>query len=83
MMPDEYRQALKGGDEEKRKLAEKFEKQVAARLTRKQGFGTGQSNQATNRPGFHFGDLFSALTTGNIGGIARELMQPLGKGADD
>ncbi len=75
MMPDQYLDALRRGD----KVAEDFQKQLAARLTRKEVSGMGMTGATgTNRPGFHIGDLVGAITTGNLGGIARELMQPLG-----
>jgi len=78
MMPDEYKKALERGDE----LAEDFQKQLAARLTRKD-LGVSASSmggRSPDKPGFHIGDLVSAVTTGDFRGIARELMQPLGSG---
>ncbi len=76
MMPDEYKKALDRGDE----TAEDFQKQLAARLTRRDPAvgGSRAAGVSPNRPGFHIGDLVGALTTGNFGGVARELMQPLG-----
>ncbi len=83
MNPNQFKDALKRGDE----AANKFQTQLAAKVTggaggqpRGSNLGSNLGGAAGGRPGFHVGDVISALTTGNFGGVARELIQPFGSG---
>jgi len=87
MMPDEYKRALDDANDIRHDTAVKFEKQLQARLTRKDlGLGAPgtmsgtRGEQFTDRPGFHIGDLIGAAASGNFSGLIKELIQPFGKG---
>lgn len=61
---DEFERAIKSGN----KRAEQLQRQLRARLaqtTRMRTSGGRASGGAVDEPGFHIGDVISALTTGN------------------